>query len=117
MGTLREADVWVKTVLEEEGEQVPDELKRLGLLLHAGHRYVLGASVHQHLQRGEVGLGAAVRVRPKLAEDADTVEVTNLHVMREVMQWVLVDERDEADHEGNTAITALHVRVASLLVE
>ena len=49
MGALGESDIWVKPVLEQKGQQVSDELKRLRLLLHPGHRYVLRPGVHQHL--------------------------------------------------------------------
>ena len=67
------------------------------------------------MERGEVGLGAAVGVGAVLAEDPDTVQVTDFHRVIEVVEGVPVDEGDEADHQGDASVPPLDVGVSALL--
>ena len=66
------------------------------------------------MERGEVRLGAAVWVGTVFTEDLDTVEIADLHKVGEVVERILVDQRDEANHERDTAVSPLYVGVASL---
>ena len=67
------------------------------------------------MKRGEVGAGRAVGVGAELAQNPDAVQVTDFHGVREVVEQVLVDQWDEADHEGHGAVASLHVGIAALL--
>ena len=42
-------------MLEEEGQEVPDKLKSLLLLILSGQWDILTGGEHQHVERGQVG--------------------------------------------------------------
>ena len=78
MGALGEADIGIQPVLQQQSQQVADELECLSLLLLPGQWYVFSSGEHEDMQRGQVGLGAAVGVGSVLTQYADTVQITNL---------------------------------------
>ena len=66
------------------------------------------------MEGGQVGFRTTVGVGAIFTEDLDTVEIADLHEVREVMERIFVYQGDEADHERNTAAPTLDVGVASL---